>query len=452
MTDSKVVPTPNWTQLTPEQKREWRFQNFLNPPSVKFVSQRAAQNYHERAQRLVKALTLQEPDQIPVSPPIAGLPFLLYEVDYYSAMYDHKLTSQIFRRFNAEHGEEFETLASPVWVLPGKVYDILNYRSYAYPGHGLSKTSIGFQFVENEYMLADEYDAFIRNPSDFFMRTYMPRAYGDLQSFSFLPNFTTANFPPHMFFMPYANPEVQETQLKLIEVGKALAERMQMMKEFEGQGPELGFPAPTGGTAFAPFDTIGDGLRGTQGIIRDMYRQPEKLLAALDIVTDLTINTVLSSPNISRGMRVWFPLHKGADGWMSRKQFETFYWSSLKRVMDAFIKEGLQIVLFAEGSYNTRLESVTDFPRGSVHWQFDQTDMLKAKKVLGSKFSIEGNVPTSLLVTGAPQSVKEYCRKLFEICAPGGGFILAAGASANEIKYENALAMMQAARESGQYH
>ncbi len=450
MANNQPAPTSDWAELSPEQKRAWRFQNFLNPPSVKFVSQEAAQNYHKRALRLVKALTLEEPDQIPVSPPIAGLPFLVYGVDYYSAMYDYKLTAQIFKRFNAEHGEEFEALASPVWVIPGKVYDILNYRSYAYPGHGLSKNSVGFQFVENEYMQADEYDAFIRNPSDFLMRTYMPRAYGDLQSFRILPNFTTANFPPHMFFMPYASPEVQETQLKLIEVGKALAERMQMMKEFE-EGPEQGFPTPTGGTAFAPFDTIGDGLRGTQGIIRDMYRQPEKLLAALDIVADLTINTVLSSPNTSRGTRVWFPLHKGADGWMSQKQFETFYWASLKKVMDAFINEGLQIVLFAEGSYNARLESVTDFPKGSVHWQFDQTDMLKAKKVLGNKFSLEGNVPTSLLVTGTPQAVKEYCRKLFEICAPGGGYILASGASSNEIKFANALAMVEAAREYGQY-
>jgi uroporphyrinogen-III decarboxylase len=213
----------------------------------------------------------------------------------------------------------------------------------------------------------------------------------------------------------------------------------------------MGFPALTGGTAFAPFDTIGDGLRGTQAIMRDMYRQPEKLLAALDVVANLTIKSVLSSPGAARGMRVWFPLHKGADGWMSQKQFDTFYWPQLKKVMDAFINEGLQITLFAEGSYNTRLESVTDFPKGTVHWQFDQSDMARAKKIMGNKFSIEGNVPTSLLVTGTPESVKEYCRRLIETCGPGGGYILGAGASSNEIKFENALAMVQAAKEYGRY-
>jgi len=104
-----------------------------------------------------------------------------------------------------------------------------------------------------------------------------------------------------------------------------------------------------------------------------------------------------------------------------------------------------------EGSYNTRLESITDFPRGSVHWLFDRTDMAKAKKILGSKFSIEGNVPTSLIVTGTPQDVKEYCRNLIEICAPGGGYILAAGASMDTPKIENLRAMVEAAMEYGVY-
>ena len=76
---------------------------------------------------------------------------------------------------------------------------------------------------------------------------------------------------------------------------------------------------------------------------------------------------------------VTYPLHKGADGWMSQKQFDTFYWPSLKKVMDAFIKEGLIQNMFAEGGYNTRLETVNEFPKGSVCWYFDKTDMAKAK-------------------------------------------------------------------------
>ena len=201
----------------------------------------------------------------------------------------------------------------------------------------------------------------------------------------------------------------------------------------------------------APFDVIGDTLRGTTNIMKDMFRRPQKLLAALDVITEIMISNVLNSPSIDRAFLVGYPLHKGADGWMSQAQFEKFYWPSLKKVMDAFIKEGLIQSLFAEGSFNTRIDYVNQFPRGSVVWYFDQSDMARAKKVLGKDCCIQGNVPSSLIVTSDPKTVKEYCKKLIETCAPGGGYILATGAHPENPKLENLFAMVEAANEFGYY-
>ena len=136
---------------------------------------------------------------------------------------------------------------------------------------------------------------------------------------------------------------------------------------------------------------------------------------------------------------------------MSQQQFDTFYWPSLKKVMDAFIQEGLLIWLFAEGSYNTRLESINVFPKGAVTWYFDRSDMAAAKRILGDKCCIQGNVPSSMMMTGTPQEVKEYCRKLIEVCGKGGGYILAGGSVAGNPKLENLKAMMEAAKEYGVY-
>ncbi len=115
------------------------------------------------------------------------------------------------------------------------------------------------------------------------------------------------------------------------------------------------------------------------------------------------------------------------------------------------LKKASSLCCFAEGSYNTRLETINQFPKGSVQWWFDATDMAKAKKILGDRCCIQGNVPVSLLVTGTPKDVKEYCRKLIETCAPGGGYVLSAGAMADEAKIENVIAMVDAAREYGVY-
>jgi uroporphyrinogen-III decarboxylase len=258
-----------------------------------------------------------------------------------------------------------------------------------------------------------------------------------------------------MQFMPLSMPPAQEMLERLLEVGKEYQKMAQLVMRESSRDSSRGFGSSfsgfVGGFAKAPFDTIGDTLRGTKGIMQDMFRRPDVLLEALDKVADFTINSILSSPNIANMTQVTYPLHKGADGWMSQKAFDTFYWPSLKKVMDAFINEGLIQSLFAEGSFNTRLEAVNVFPKGAVSWYFDRTDMVQAKKILGKKCCIQGNIPSSMIVTGTPQQVKEYCRNLIETAGKGGGFILASGSVGDNPKLENLRAMMEAVREYGYY-
>ena len=79
--------------------------------------------------------------------------------------------------------------------------------------------------------------------------------------------------------------------------------------------------------------------------------------------------------------------------------------------------------------------------------------MYKAKEQLNGISCITGNVSSSRLVTGKPKEVKDYCRKLIEICGKGGGYILAAGATDIEnVNPENLLAMIEAAKEYGVYN
>ena len=84
-------------------------------------------------------------------------------------------------------------------------------------------------------------------------------------------------------------------------------------------------------------------------------------------------------------------------------------------------------------------------------WYFDQTDMAEAKRVLGDTSCIIGNVPTSLMMTGTTQEVKDYCRKLIETCGEGGGYVLAGGANLDEGNADNMHAMWDAAQEYGVY-
>jgi uroporphyrinogen-III decarboxylase len=440
-----------WAQLTPEQKREYKLNNLLNPPNATFVSEEAKTAYKIRAQRLVDVFNLKEPDRIPINLPVGNLPYTLSGVTLRTAMYDYDQAVKACRKFNEQYSAELEHFASP-WITPGRVMEILDYKLYSWPGHGIPMDSPSYQFVEREYMTADEYDDLICDPSNYWFRTYMPRVFGAFEPFRmFRPLTDMVEIVNLIQLAPLSSPEMQDTLQKLIEVGKEFQKFGKAMAAFGPSAIANGYPVTFGGFCKAPFDTIGDTLRGTQPILKDMYRRPDKLLEALDLVADFTIKSVLSNPNIANLVMITYPLHKGADGWMSQKQFDTFYWPSLKKVMNAFIQEGLIQHMFAEGGYNSRLESINEFPKGAVCWYFDRTDMLKAKKILGNKCSIQGNIPASLLITGSPADMKKCCRQLIEDCGPGGGYLMCAGAGPDNPKMENLRAMLDTVKEYGFY-
>ena len=340
-----------WSKLTREEKRKQRQEWLLNPP-VTFVNSEAEKAYKIRAQRFIDAYSAQEPDRVPVTMSIGGLPAYAYGMDYQSVMYDHKKAAEVWTKFNEEHSTGLDNFISPATLFQGKVYDLLDYKLYAWPGHGLPESARGFQYLEGEYMRADEYDAFINDPSGFLMRVYMPRVFGAFAPFRMLPPIMGIIEGPAAYFMPYAAPEMQAVQQTLIDIGKQMAEWMKFTQEFSRRGEALGFPMSLfGGFAKAPFDVLADTLRGTRGMMTDMYRRPEKIIEAVDVISHIMIESAIGMANITRGLAVIFPLHKGADGWMNDKQFDKFYWPSLKKVLNALIDEGIQITLFAEGLY-----------------------------------------------------------------------------------------------------
>ena len=198
-------------------------------------------------------------------------------------------------------------------------------------------------------------------------------------------------------------------------------------------------------------DSIAAALRGTKGTIHDMFRQPEKLIKHMEDTVPKSIQGAIHMADITGIPVILMPLHRGADGFMSEGQFHELYWPYLKAVILGCVEEGVVPALFAEGGYNSRLEIISDLPRGKVIWYFDQTDMARAKEILGNTCCIMGNVPTSLLITGSTGEVDSYCRKLIKTAGKGGGYILSPGATADDSRVENLYAMYKAAKKYGVY-
>lgn len=452
MTRSKSIAT-----LTPplqpvnkpwEEKREQRFQRWLSAPGIRFASSVTEQGYRARLTRIIRAIRIQEPDRVPCLLPAGQFPAPYAGITVRTAMYDYEEMKRAWRKFLYEFDGD-SCIVPGVSVTSGRVHEITKTRMSVWPGHGLDENAPMAQFVEGEYMKADEYDALLNDPADFFLRVYLPRAMGAFEPFRKLLPFKRAFGMPTVFLGACMQPDVQEAFQAVIDAGKELAKFRQAVAEITKEAQAAGYPPFHGGFAHAPFDLFGDTLRGTQGIMMDMYRQPAKLHEAMEVITPWIIEGAVAGADASGVPIVFMALHKGDDTFMSAKQFDTFYWPGLKKVILGIVAEGCVPLLFAEGSYNKRLEAVKDLPEGSVIWWFDRTDMALAKKILGERNCMAGNVPTSLLCTGTPQEVKEHCRKLIEVCGKRGGYILTGGAQVHNTTAENLRAMIEAAKEYG---
>jgi hypothetical protein len=441
-----------WSEMTKEERREQRQKDYLNGTGIKFRDAKAEKTYKQRVTRQTKVNRCEVPDRVPVSLPTGHYPAYYAGYNFKKVMYDAEILKTAWRKFMYDFYDYMDSFMGPQFVFSGRVMDICDYKNFTWPGHGLGDNVSTFQFVEAQYMKEDEYDLLMKDPSDYGFRVLTPRTMGAAEGLQYFPPLSSLMGTPMVLTMPFTRRDVRETFRKLIEAGEAMEQWQKDISVVGREAVEIGFPAARGSLSIAPFDLIGDFLRGTQGISVDMYRHTEQLLECIDMVYEMIVPRTIDQLNAMGGISAMFPLHRGDDTFMSRKQFEKFYWPSLKRYIDALIEEGFQVSLFAEGAYNERLEYIGDFPKGWVSWAFDHTDMAKAKKMIGDRCHISGNVPASLMVTGTPREVKEYCRGLIETCAPGGGYTLSGGCTADETKDpDNLKAFMEAAVEYGTY-
>jgi len=341
---------------------------------------------------------------------------------------------------------------APTTIVPGKVFDLLDFTLYKWPGHGVSK-EWPYQFVEKEYMKAEEYQDLIDDPSGYFLRVYFPRIFGALKPFEKVPLFPLVHemlLVPSALF-PFSTPELQKALQDVMEAASEASRWSKKIRSLNESMMGKGYPTYSGGFSKAPFDAVGDTLRGTAGVMMDMYRHPDELLEACERLTPFMVKAGIAAGKANNHSLIFIPLHKGGDGFMSDKQFRTFYWPTLRKVIIGLINEGLVPLLFAEGGYNSRLEVISDLPKGMTVWWFDRTDMVRAKETVGKVACIAGNVSLSLLCTGTEDEVKEYCKRLIDTAGKDGGFILSTGAGMEGAKPENVRAMIDFTKEYGVY-
>jgi len=381
------------------------------------------QLYEERERRVRDAIELKEPDRVPFS---INLNTSKYTgIPNSAAYYDPIGWKRAMRQITLDFEPDMCNAGLPT---SGAALGILDVKNRLWPG-GPLPPDYEYQFIEGEYMKEDEYDLFLSDPSDFVIRYFLPRMYGALMPLSKLPPLGTM-FQGFEGIVPlFATPEF----IKLARLMAKAGEEMNKFRETIGDSYEelaqLGFPAfahiGTGGVGGAPFDTVSSFLRGMQGSMIDMYRQPEKLLQACDMILERRIAGATPADPKKRGnpKRVGMPLWRGDKSFMSDVQFRKFYWPGLKRALQATIDLGYVPIPFFEAEFGDRLECLLELPKGKVVASVEYMDVVRAKQILGNHTCILARGPLSSKVWSLGE-VEKYYKNLIDKCGKQGGLLI----------------------------
>jgi hypothetical protein len=442
-----VQKPENWNSLPASEKRKIRLEAWVAAEGAQFESPAAKSKYRQRTTLFKDALELRKtPERVPVAGLGGAFIYRRCGIPQKATMYDRwEEAAEAAVKFHRDFDPDS---CAMLFLMSGPSMELLGQTNMKWAGCGLPD-DIQYQFVEQEYMKADEYDHFLADPSDYVMRRFLPRMYKGLSGLGKLPHFGSNGISiGNRFIYPFLDPEVQQTLDALKKAAELSLIPGKIMMEGMARIGAMGYPSLSTGFGAAPFDVLGDTLRGTRGVMMDLYRRPEKVLAATEKILE-----IIPVPDVPLGQPpvILMPLHKGDDTHISRKQFEKFYWPTFKQYMLDIIEEGLIPAPFAEGTYDQRLDYLTELPEASVLWFFDRTDMHKAKDALNGHSCIMGNVPITLIATGTAEQVKERCRDLIDYCGKGGGYIMCSGTQLDDAKEETVRAMIDFSKEYGVY-
>jgi hypothetical protein len=344
-------------------------------------------------ERVWAAINLKEVDRVPV-----GLPLSWFTARHAGiAMSDFATDCEAnagaaVKTFQDLGGFDLVPLLGFSPVLMGAMMPM----SQKFPGKELPPDSI-VQYHEQEIMKADEYDIVIRQGWRYYEKEYIfPRAHPE-------------------FSGPSGEARLREIRR---EEQKAAARVRPVFADsviFEGA------------MAMPPFETLSM-ARSFGPFLLDLFRRPAKVLAAMDTMLAEILDEVSLNLKTRRKTFGNCAISRSASTFISLPQFEKFVFPYVKQFADLFMANNLAMVFHLDQAWLKFLPLFRKLPEGRYVLELDgATDIFTAKRIVGDRMCLMGDVPARMFKLGTAREVEQYCRKLIDNVGRGSGFILSCG-------------------------
>lgn len=402
----------------------------------------------ERAKLYSDTVECKRVDRICASPMIMYLPIYMYGgTTVNEIMMDYDKAVDCFVKYHLEFQPDMGW--GPQAIYPGAALEMLDCQYIRWPGKQIADLNAPFQVVDKEdgFMGPEEYLEYAEDPSGFVMRKILPRHFAALKGLEMV-DFSNMIWQPGLYGMiPFALPPVKQAFDLLSQAGLKMMHMAEAGGKLCGMLAGMGFPNACDQGFCAPFDIFNDTLRGFMNTSMDVFEYPDELLVALKACTKIQVRDIKRQFARSPWMKnVIFFLHNGFDSFMSREQFETFYWPGLLECVNAVVECGGIPNLYVEDSYDSKMDILArDLPAGKCMVTLINCDVEKAKTLFTGKICLSGGIDGVMLEHGTKEDVIKHTKEVIDLWAPGGGYFLNCDVSLDNAKPENLHALFETA-------
>lgn len=363
-----------------------------------------AELYQQRLTRILEAVALEKPDRTPVVLQYSG--FAAYITNTTMADYLSSPAKNIETMIQAYHlvGDGDAINYGTFWPY-GLSYDFM--AKVRVPGVDLPKNDM-WQVVETELMIPADYDHILEKGWPAFSEEFMEKRIFD--------------DAPAEFFPPHRKP-------------------VDTREKWQANG----VPVLSGGDITTPIEVL-CGARSLMEFAIDLIQIPDRVQAAMDEIVPHLAHKAIGRANKLDYPAVWIGGWRSAPCLLSPAMWDRFVWPYFRQLVDEVVAAGLIALLHLDSDWTRELQRFRELPRAKCILALDgETDIYKAKEILGDHLCIMGDVPASMLYMESAENVYEYSCKLVRELGPEG-FILHSGCDipANA-KMDNVRAMVAAA-------